>query len=72
MENFIFCAVKVDAMFKKITLNNITTLKKVKHCGGIITSEILAVKNSKGNQKNYPMWKERPENQVKDLCKHVA
>ena len=46
---------KVDTMFKKITLNNINTLKKVIYCGGIITSELLGVKNSKGKQKNYPM-----------------
>ena len=53
---------KVDAMFKKITLNNITTLKKVMCCGGIITSKLLGVRNSKGNQKNYLMWKKRLEN----------
>ena len=27
---------KVDAVFKKIKLNNITTLNKVMYCGGII------------------------------------
>ena len=27
---------KADAMFKKIKLNNITTLNKVMYCGGII------------------------------------
>ena len=60
---------KVDAMFK--TLNNITTLSKVIYCCGIITSELLGVKNSKGNQKNYPMWKKRLENQIIDLCKDL-
>ena len=60
---------KVDAMFK--TLNNITTLSKVIYCRGIITSELLGVKNSKGNQKNYPMWKKRLENQIIDLCKDL-
>ena len=30
---------EVDAMFKKIRLNNITTLNKVMYCGGIIISE---------------------------------
>ena len=60
---------KVDAMFK--TLNSITTLSKVIYCCGIITSEILGVKNSKGNQKNYPMWKKRLENQIIDLCKDL-
>ena len=38
---------KVDAMFKKITLNNITALNKVMYCGGIITSELLGVKKTK-------------------------
>ena len=38
----------VDAMFKKITLNNITALNKVMYCGGIITSELLGVKKQKG------------------------
>ena len=42
---------KADAMFKKITLNNITTLNEVIHCGGIITSELLGVKNSKDKHK---------------------
>ena len=42
---------KADAMFKKITLNNITTLNEVIHCGGIITSELLVVKNSKDKHK---------------------
>ena len=60
---------KVDAMFK--TLNSITTLSEVIYCCGIITSEILGVKNSKGNQKNYPMWKKRLENQIIDLCKDL-
>ena len=60
---------KVDAMFK--TLDNITTLSKVIYCCGIITSELLGVKNSKGNQKNYPMWKKRLENQIIDLCKDL-
>ena len=60
---------KVDAMFK--TLNNITTLSKVIYCCGIVTSELLGVKNSKGNQKNYPMWKKRLENQIIDLCKDL-
>ena len=50
---------KVDAMFKRITLNNVTTLTKVVSCGGIITSKLLGVKNSKSKQKNYPMWKTR-------------
>ena len=62
---------KVDAMFKKITLNSITTLNKVMYCEGIITSELLGVKNSKGKQKNYLMWKKRIENQIKDLCKDL-
>ena len=53
---------KVDTMFKKITLNNIITLNKVMCCGGIITSKILGVKNSKGKQKNYPMGKKSLEN----------
>ena len=60
---------KVEAMFKKMTLNNITTLNKVMHCGGITNSEFLGVKNSKDNQKNYLMWKKRLENQIKDPCK---
>ena len=60
---------KVDAMFKTITLNNITKLNKVMYCGGIITSVLLGVKNSKGKQKNYLMWKRRLENQIKYLCK---
>ena len=60
---------KVDAMFK--TLNNITTTSKVMYYCGIITSELLGVKNSKGNQKNYPMWKKRLENQIIDLCKDL-
>ena len=29
---------KVDAVFKTITLNNITTLKTIMRCGGIIIS----------------------------------
>ena len=62
---------KIDAMFKKITLNNLTALNKVTYCGGIITSKLLGVKNSKGKQKNYPMWKKRLENQIKDLCKDL-
>ena len=56
-------------MFKKIVLDNITTLNKVMYCGGIITSELLAVKNSKDKQKNYPMQKKRLENQIKDHVK---
>ena len=60
---------KVDAMFK--TLNNITTTSKVMYYCGIITSELLGVKNSKGNQKNHPMWKKRLENQIIDLCKDL-
>ena len=59
----------VDAMFEKITLNNITTLNKVMYCGGIITSELLGVKNSKDKQMNYAMCKKRLENEIKDLCK---
>ena len=58
-------------MFKKITLNNINTLNKVMCCGGIITLELLGVKNSKGIQKNYPIWKKGLENQIKDLCKNL-
>ena len=46
---------KVDAMFKKISLNNITTLNKVMYFGGIMISELLGVKNSKDKQKNNPM-----------------
>ena len=46
---------KVDAMFKNISLNNITTLNKVMYFGGIMISELLGVKNSKDKQKNYPM-----------------
>ena len=61
----------VDAMFKKITLNNIATLNNVMYCGGIISSELLGVKNSKVKQKNYPMWKKRLGNQIKDLCKDL-
>ena len=38
---------KVDAMFAKITLNNITTLNKVMFCGGIITPEFLGVKRAR-------------------------
>ena len=49
-------------MFKKIKLNNISTLNKVMYCGGIITSDLLGVKNRKNKQKNYPMWKKRLEN----------
>ena len=33
--------------------------------------ELLDVKISKDKQKNYPMWKERLENQIKDLCKDL-
>ena len=62
---------KVEAMFKKMTLNNITTLTKVMHCGGITKSELLDVKNSKNNQNNYLMWKKRLENQIKDLCRDL-
>ena len=58
-------------MFKKIILNNITTLNKVMYSGRIITSELLSVKNSKDKQKNYSMWKKRIENQIKDLCKDL-
>ena len=41
---------KVDAMFKKIILNNINTLDKVMYCGGIINSRVTRRKNSKGKQ----------------------
>ena len=41
---------KVDAMFKKIILNNINTLGKVMYCGGIINSRVTRRKNSKGKQ----------------------
>ena len=41
---------KVDAMFKKIILNNINTLDKVMYCGGIINSRVTRHKNSKGKQ----------------------
>ena len=58
-------------MLKKITLNNITALNKVIYCSGIIASDSLGVKSTKGKQKNYPMWKKRLENQVKDLCKDI-
>ena len=58
-------------MFKKIILNNITTLNKVMYSGRIITLELLSVKNSKDKQKNYSMWKKRIENQIKDLCKDL-
>ena len=60
---------KVNARFKKITLKKINTINKVMNCGGIITSELLGVTNRKNKQKNYPMWKKRLENQIKDLCK---
>ena len=62
---------KVDAMFKKISLNNITTLNKVMYFGGIMISELLGVKNSKDKQKNNPMQKKRLENQIKDICKDL-
>ena len=62
---------KVDAMFKKITLNNIITLKKNMYSSGTLTSELLEVKNMKNKQKSYPMWKKRLENQIKDLCKDL-
>ena len=62
---------KIDSMFKKIALNNLTVLNKVAYCDGIITSKLLGVKNNKGEQKNYPMWKKRLENQIKDLCKDL-
>ena len=58
-------------MFKKITLNNITTLNKVIYCGGIITSVLLDVKNSKDKQKNYPLRKKILKNQIKDLYKDL-
>ena len=63
---------KVDVMFKRITLNNVTALTKVVSCGGIITSKLLGVKNSQSKQNNFPMWKTRLENQVKDLCKDLV
>ena len=58
-------------MFKKIILNNITTLNKVMYSGRIIALELLSVKNSKDKQKNYSVWKKRIENQIKDLCKDL-
>ena len=42
---------KIDAMFAKITLNNITTLNKVMCCGGIITSEFLGVKRARTSKR---------------------
>ena len=62
---------KVDVMCKRITLNNVTTLTKVVSCCGIITSKLLGVKDGKSKQKNYPTWKTRLENKVKDLCKDL-
>ena len=62
---------KVDAMFKKITLNNIITLNKVMYCGEIITSESLGAKITEDKLKNYLMWKKRLENQIKDLCEYL-
>lgn len=50
---------KGDAMFKKIILDNITILNKRMYSGEIITIELLGVKNSKGKQKNYLMWKKK-------------
>ena len=58
-------------MFKKITLNNITTLNKVMYCSRIITSELLGMKNSKSKENNYLMWKKRLEKQIKDQCKDL-
>ena len=52
---------KVDPMLKKLTLNNITTSSKVVFYGEIITSVFLCVKNSKGKQKNNPMWKKKKQ-----------
>ena len=50
-KNFLLGAsTKVDAMFKKIILNNINTLDKVMYCGGIINSRVTRRKNSKGKQ----------------------
>ena len=46
-------------MFKKIILDNITILNKRMYSGEIITIELLGVKNSKGKQKNYFMWKKK-------------
>ena len=45
-KRFSGASANVDAMFKKLTLNIITTLNKVMCCGGIITSELIGVKNS--------------------------
>ena len=52
---------KVDPMLKKLTRNNITTWSKVVFYGEIITSVLLCVKNSKGKQKNNPMWKKKKQ-----------
>ena len=58
---------KVDARFKTITLNKITTI--VMNCGGIITSELLGVTNRKNKQKNYPIWKKRLGNKLRIYVK---